>query len=156
MMHVHRSLPVAVGSAVLVLLGAIGCEIGTPVGAPEEDEAVGALSSQDVRVHECISRFPRPRYGLGDVDEAEVRERCVAKLGDMSEICDTSRWVSVDAALCVARTARLRDDFEWRAQLRVSHTFPPAIYYRIRLSEGQDADDERDVDARTGALLWRF
>lgn len=151
----RRADAASIAARLCALLAVAGCEVGTPAGPPQEEDP-GALSSQDVRVHECIRRFPRPDYGLGGLDTPDVQERCVAKLGDTSEICDTSRWISLDAAMCVARTAQLDDTHEWRAQLRVSHTFPPSLYYRIRLSEGQDADDERDVDARTGALLWRF
>lgn len=143
----------SIGLGGLLCLSLAGCEVGAP---PEVAEDPGALSSQDVRVHECISKYPRPDHAFGDLDELAVRDRCVSRFGDTSDACDTSRWVSLDAALCVARTAQLDETHDWRVQLRVSHTFPPSIYYRIRLSDGQNADDERDVDARTGALLWRF
>ena len=123
---------------------------------PDKAVAVHDLSPDDPRVNACIAKFPRSRYPLGDgVDEASVAPACTSRFGP-SEICDASTWVSLEAAMCVARMAHLSQAHDWRAQLRVSHTFPPRMYWRIRLSEGQESDDQRNVDARSGGLLWRF
>ena len=136
--------------------GSVGCELKDAEAETMPAVAVHDLSPDDPRVNACVARYPRPRYDLGEgVRVSAVESTCKERFGP-SEICDSSKWVSLEAASCVARAAHLTQAHDWRAQLRVSHTFPPRVYWRIRLSEGQESDDQRNVDARTGGLLWRF
>jgi len=151
-------------NARLRILGALSMAMGAAAGCELRDAeaevmpavAVHDLSPDDARVNECLSKYPRDRYGLGEGMQAKfVESTCRERFG-ASPICDSATWVSMEAASCVARAAHLSQAHDWRAQLRVSHTFPPRIYWRIRLSEGQESDDQRNVDARSGGLLWRF
>lgn len=151
--------PAGLQFALLMTAALAGCESADEPAVPVEPEvavAVHDLSPDDPRVNDCIARFPRSRFDLGEgVDETSVVSACTSRFGP-SDICDTSTWVSLEAATCVAQMAQLSQAHDWRAQLRVSHTFPPRVYWRIRLSEGQERDDQRNVDARSGGLLWRF
>ena len=140
----------------LAVASLVGCELRDAEAEVMPAVAVHDLSPDDPRVNECLSKYPRSRYGLGEGMEAKfVESTCRERFGE-SPICDSANWVSLEAATCVVRAAHLSQEHDWRAQLRVSHTFPPRIYWRIRLSEGQESDDQRNVDARSGGLLWRF
>lgn len=155
-MNQSRAAPQAVGSALLVALSIAGCELRDAEAEVMPAVAVHDLSPDDPRVNECVSKYPRARYGLGEGMQAKfVESTCRERFGD-SPVCDSATWVSMEAARCVARAGSLSQAHEWRAQLRVSHTFPPRMYWRIRLSEGQESDDQRNVDALSGGLLWRY
>ncbi|MGB1699228.1 MAG: hypothetical protein ACPHRO_04685 [Nannocystaceae bacterium] len=152
----HRAGLAAAGFVFVGLWSLPSCELRDAEAEVMPAVAVHDLSPEDPRVNECLSRYPRSRYGLGEgMQPRFVESTCKERFGE-SPICDSAGWVSLEAASCVARAAHLSQEHEWRAQLRVSHTFPPRIYWRIRLSEGQESDDQRNVDARTGGLLWRF